>query len=630
KIIYKDKGNPKSLINYRPLSLLNCDIKILTKTLANRLKQVLPDIIHKTQTAVQGRKIDHTLHTIRDLIQIAENENLDAAFIFIDQEKAFDRVNHQLLFKVMQKYNFGNIFITWIQQLYANATTRIQINGHLTPKIPLKRGVRQGCPISSLLYVLVIEILAAQLRHNQNIVGFTINGEKIISLHYADDATITITQNCCFKEVYKELQDYEQATGAKVNLKKTKGLWVGAWKTRTDSPLGLTWTNENVENLGVFFGNKDPGKCTFQKIIPKLVKSINFWKQFYLCKLAKARVLEIFHASKLWYAAKFYTIPPALNTQIQKLFVDYINWPKKQHTVSKEELFKLRKDGGIKLTHVQHKSAASKCMWLLQLILNPQLHLNLHIVTRLLGVQKGNKRGIDIFFCPHNYTKNHLRINTPFYKEAISRFTSLDLQQHVTPDRIPYQNFFYNRLFLDNNNKPIFNTPRYEALKMFQYRIFLNEKNKQTAHQQVDHRIITTFEKMKTICYHKNAHTIVTNTVGSLPFHATTERHLYHEFIYADYRLHHSTIKWTSYFPQLLEWPKIWHAIHNPISTEKTKTVIWEQLHLNFFTTYSINKWWQTSDPCPFCGTIPQDAKHLILSCPFVQQLWTDFHPYLN
>ena len=107
------------------------------------------------------------------------------------------------------------------------------INGFLTDKFSILRGVRQGCPLSHLLYVLIIEILAAQLRANRNIVGFTVGGEKIVSLHYADDATITITQNRCFKEVYKELRDFQEATGAKINLSKTKGLWVGGWKHRT-------------------------------------------------------------------------------------------------------------------------------------------------------------------------------------------------------------------------------------------------------------------------------------------------------------------------------------------------------------------------------------------------------------
>ena len=81
-LLYKEKGDTEDLKNYRPISLINVDVKILTKVLTNRLRQVLPSLIHFTQTAVDGRKIDNTIHMLRDLIQLSNNENLDSAFIF--------------------------------------------------------------------------------------------------------------------------------------------------------------------------------------------------------------------------------------------------------------------------------------------------------------------------------------------------------------------------------------------------------------------------------------------------------------------------------------------------------------------------------------------------------------------
>ena len=115
----------------------------------------------------------------------------------MDQEKAFDRVNHKFLFKVMESFGIGDNFVGWVRKIYSNATSVLGINGFFSEKIPLQRGVRQGCPLSALLYVLVIEVLAIQLRSNPNIVGFTIGGEKIVSVHYMDDTTIIIKQNRC-------------------------------------------------------------------------------------------------------------------------------------------------------------------------------------------------------------------------------------------------------------------------------------------------------------------------------------------------------------------------------------------------------------------------------------------------
>ena len=150
-------------------------------------------------------------------------EDDTAAFIFLDQEKDFDRVNHKFLSKVMRSFGFGESFIHWIHLLYSNATAVLNINGFLSKPISFNRGVKQGCPLSSLLYVMVIEVLALQLRGNPNIVGFKIGGDKIVSAHYMDDSTIIIKQNRCFKEVIKELELYQEASGAKVNYGKTKG-----------------------------------------------------------------------------------------------------------------------------------------------------------------------------------------------------------------------------------------------------------------------------------------------------------------------------------------------------------------------------------------------------------------------
>ena len=161
---------------------MNVDVKILTKLLSMRLKEVLPTIIHESQTAVYGRHIGDSVHLVRDVIDLANNNDEGAALLFLDQEKAFDRVSHTTLFKALKAYGFGDYFIHWIQLLYSNAFTRINLNGFLTKEIPLKCGVRQGCPLSALLYVLIIELLALQLRANPNIVGFTIQGEKL-SVH---------------------------------------------------------------------------------------------------------------------------------------------------------------------------------------------------------------------------------------------------------------------------------------------------------------------------------------------------------------------------------------------------------------------------------------------------------------
>ena len=90
-------------------------MKILSKALCNRFKTILPKIIHESQTAIDGRQIDRTCHMLRDLIDLVDKEDTEAAFIFLDQEKAFDRVDHDFLYKVMEAFGIGPEFIGWVK-----------------------------------------------------------------------------------------------------------------------------------------------------------------------------------------------------------------------------------------------------------------------------------------------------------------------------------------------------------------------------------------------------------------------------------------------------------------------------------------------------------------------------------
>ena len=629
-IIYKYKGEIYQLSNYRPISLINVDLKILTKTLTNRIKVVLPTIIHESQTAVFGRRIDHTVHMIRDLIQLVDNEDSEAAFIFLDQEKAFDRVDHPFLFKTMEAFGIGKNFIDWVKILYSNASIQIKINGHLTSNIPLQRGVKQGCPLSFSLYVLVIEVLALQLRNNPNIVGFQVGGEKIVSMHYADDATITITQNRCFKEVIKDLHDYEQASGAKVNYDKTKGLWLGKWKDRTDTPLGIKWTNENVKTLGVYFGNDNPAEKTFDDILPKIINSMNYWKQFRLSAMAKARVIEIFHASRLWYAATFYNIAPSKIKMLQKKFVEYVNYPHTSLTISEQEMKKLRKHGGAKVIDIQTKTEASKIRWLMELATNPNLQIHMNIITTLIGHQKGSLTGLELFFITKQCARRTLRINTPFYKEAILAITKLNVKKKI--EDLNLEKVFYNPTFQNAKNTTL--PPNQTCLnnQIFTYGQILAEYNKQQNGQPCNRHVANIYPKI----VHKDLdnrseHTIFhTESQKCITFQQTTNKMIYEELLILEYKEHHSKAKWEERIPHsTINWNKVWESVHNPLSHEDTKTTIWEQIHLNDYTTYSYNKWHNAQQPCPFCQQLPSTKYHITIECPTLTQVWNELETHL-
>ena len=188
------KRDEKRLVkNWRPISLLNSDYKLASKIITERLRRVMPSIVHSDQTcSVTGRYIFSNLHLIRDTLDMINKTDESGILVTLDQMKAFDRVDYEFLMRTLAKFGFGPSFCRWVSIFYSDVFSRIICNGKLTAPVFLERGVRQGCPLSPLLYVLTSEGLSNQIRRNPAIDGFLLPGAGGLQFkisQYADDAT---------------------------------------------------------------------------------------------------------------------------------------------------------------------------------------------------------------------------------------------------------------------------------------------------------------------------------------------------------------------------------------------------------------------------------------------------------
>ena len=168
----KDKRQIK---NWRPISLINVDAKIASKTLAKRLENVLPEIIHFDQSAfVKGRTIFDAIRTTDDVIEHTMNRDISGILVAIDFEKAFDSLNFSFLLRVLHAFNFGPSFIQWVRVLYNKDSSCVLNNGFTSGPFSLSRRVGQGDPLSPYLFILALEILAIKIRNDNNIQGIKI------------------------------------------------------------------------------------------------------------------------------------------------------------------------------------------------------------------------------------------------------------------------------------------------------------------------------------------------------------------------------------------------------------------------------------------------------------------------
>lgn len=167
----------------------------------------------------------------------------------LDQEKAFDRVDWECLVSILRLMGFGPNFITWVKVLYTGIRSAVLINGYVSESFWPSRDVRQGCPLKPLLFVISIEVLAANLRAHRLIEGVKLpripDPLQVLSL-YADDTSVISTSDSATRAVFETYEKFEKGTGSKLNLSKCEGLWLGAWSHRTDAPVPITWTSIKI------------------------------------------------------------------------------------------------------------------------------------------------------------------------------------------------------------------------------------------------------------------------------------------------------------------------------------------------------------------------------------------------
>ena len=225
-LVFK-KGDPSDIKNYRPISLTNTDYKLLAHVLANRLHTVIHKVISTDQTGyIRKRYIGTNIRKILDIVEYLDRTAHSGILLMLDFEKAFDTVEWPFLFKTLEKFNFGPQFINWIKLLYQNPCTVIKNNGWLSDKVAISRGIRQGCPVSALLFIIIAEILALKLKQSQY-EGISIklkNKKKEMKLlQYADDTCLFLKDETQIDTVLEIIDTFGTLAGPKLNIKKTEG-----------------------------------------------------------------------------------------------------------------------------------------------------------------------------------------------------------------------------------------------------------------------------------------------------------------------------------------------------------------------------------------------------------------------
>lgn len=193
-MIPKEGKDPSVCPSYRPISLLNLDLKIFTKILAMRVLPSISDIVHLDQvgfTPIRGMR-DKTSRVL-SLIHYACASSSPTLLVSTDTEKAFDRISWDFISQNLRHVGLGPKMRRWTNSLYSTPTAAVKTNEAISQDFTLSNGTQQGCPLSPLTFILTLEPLLINIRNNQHIRGLMVNSTTRKIATYTNDLLFIVT-----------------------------------------------------------------------------------------------------------------------------------------------------------------------------------------------------------------------------------------------------------------------------------------------------------------------------------------------------------------------------------------------------------------------------------------------------
>ncbi|EAL66945.1 hypothetical protein DDB_G0281297 [Dictyostelium discoideum AX4] len=336
--IYK-KGNPLLISNRRPITLLNTDYKILSKVINARLLRILPFIINNNQTGfVPHRFIIDNIININELINYLKSKNLPGIITLFDFFKAFDSISHNSIKRTLIHIGIPIKLINLIHKLLSDSQAKISINGKTTRKFDIKRGVKQGDPISATLFVIVIEILARTINADNSIIGLPVSPNPQINIKFTQFADDSTTYNINYEQQQQSIKHFDNfcaSTSSSLNFDKSAIIEINPHKIADkhiinnipqSKRIPITKKDQSERVLGYFFNHNGLHR-KLPETMKTLIKSLVLWKTSGTTLKTKTTIINTYSLSPITYLSYLEEFTKDEEIQINKLISWFMNSP---------------------------------------------------------------------------------------------------------------------------------------------------------------------------------------------------------------------------------------------------------------------------------------------------------------
>ena len=309
--------------------------------------------------------------------------------------------------------------------MYNDVSSCVMNGGHSTGYFDIKRGVRQGDPLSPYLFVLAIEILSLCIRNDNNIRGIKLDQHEIKQVLYADDITLFLQDKESIKRVQHIFEAFEKISGLKVNKEKTNFVFLGKESEISGVQLFGKLVKE-VKILGIYFTRnlKQKEDLNYKEILSKIKRLVGWWKQRDLTIMGKIQLLKTYVLSKFNYVSSLITVPKFILKEVESISFDFI-WGGKDR-IKRKILYQDYEFGGLRMTNYETFIKTQRVMWLKRLIYGENCSgwkISFDYFCRSVG-------GRFVFLCDYDVDKLNLENLPPFYGEILRVWQEIDKCRH--------------------------------------------------------------------------------------------------------------------------------------------------------------------------------------------------------
>ena len=584
---------------------------------------------------MKNRHITNNIRLVLDLLDYADAVQSQALLFFLDFYKAFDTIEHAFLLKTLKLFGFGDYFINIIEMLYKDINSSVIINQNTTNRFEINRGIRQGCPVSPFLFLLVTELLALSVIHDLEFKGIHIFDREIKITQLADDTILFMQDKDQLSCALTLVEQFSSASGLKLNISKCEILPLHECDDNVMKNIPVKHT---FKYLGIHITKNvtERQQLNYTTKMAKTKSIFNSWLQRDLSMFGRTLLSKADGLSHFVYPSLSLFINNKSLKEINKNFLDFI-WKNKPHKLKKEVLSDCKAKGGLDFLDFTDTVNSFRVGWIRRCLIHP-ISLWFFIPNHIF-----NKIGGLSFVLKCNYSPTKLPVMlSKFHQQCLLAWKLCFIHNFS-----PHKTLIWNNADIKVKNKSLFLSRWFEngihnIISLFDrsgtiltYEEFLSRHGLPVPFREFNSvtkaipKGLTQLIKSHLSFGMDNAtqHKLLLNGVDVMD-RKCDNKHIRQIFQFRKRITPRGKFYWGSLI-QDINWQKAWLLPSKYCITNKVKEVHFKILHKIYPVNVNIAKYTDISSACSFCDDTDETMLHLFFECEKTKMFLNDLNNYL-